>query len=275
MKTIFVPVDFSTSSNNAAIYAANLADMFSAKLILFHAYAIPVTGAEMGYIPPLIDLQKETEDLIKKEIADIKKQFPTLLIDYSIKLGGASNLINETAVETGADIIIMGVVGHGGKIKEHLIGTTSYYLLKESAIPVLIIPADYKFKKIETIGFACDFEDDEFEKNTILDKVKKFCSLFGAKLEILNVAEPHADISSKKEYNMNFTEDKLQAIDHKTVIISEKNVAEGLLKLMKQFKMDIIIVRPKKHNVFRRIFIESDTKKMIFHSSIPVLGIKE
>jgi nucleotide-binding universal stress UspA family protein len=273
LETILAAVDFSAHSNNAAIYAANIADLFSSKLTLFNAYTIPVTGAEMGYIPPVIDMQKDAEDSMKKEIAELKMLFPDLKIDYSIKMGSAADLTKVTAEEINAGLIIIGIEGHGGKIKEHLIGTTSTYVLRQSRIPVLVIPGNYKFKKIENMGFACDFEDEELEKNSVLDKVKELRNLFGARLEILNVTGPYEEVTSEKENKMNFVEEKFKNTDHKTAIIKEKSVEKGLLELIKQYNMDLLIVNPKKHGFFHRLFSESETKKLTFHSPIPVLGI--
>ncbi len=227
----------------------------------------------MGYIPPVVDLQQDAEESAKKEIAELKLLFPDLQIDHLIRMGGAASLIKDVAVDINTDLIILGIESHRGKVKELIIGTTSTYLFKQSPVPVLVIPEDHKFKKIENIGFACDFDDDDLERSPALDKVKEFCILFGAKLEILNVAEPFEEVSAEKENKMNFVEQKFSSIDHKTAVIRDTNVKKGVLELIKQYNMDLLIITPKKHNFFQRMFSESDTKKLTFHSPIPVLGI--
>lgn len=40
MKTILVPVDFSSVSDNAADYAVELANKMKAKILLFHVYSL-------------------------------------------------------------------------------------------------------------------------------------------------------------------------------------------------------------------------------------------
>jgi nucleotide-binding universal stress UspA family protein len=48
MKSIVVPVDFSTCSANAARYAADLALAIKADLHLIHVILVPVTAAELN-----------------------------------------------------------------------------------------------------------------------------------------------------------------------------------------------------------------------------------
>ncbi|MEO6136615.1 MAG: universal stress protein, partial [Ginsengibacter sp.] len=47
MKTILAPIDFSDASFSSADYAASLANIFNAELILVHAYINPSTIDEM------------------------------------------------------------------------------------------------------------------------------------------------------------------------------------------------------------------------------------
>jgi len=47
MKTIIAATDFSPISLNAANYAADMARMTDAQLILFHVYAVPMTMSDI------------------------------------------------------------------------------------------------------------------------------------------------------------------------------------------------------------------------------------
>ena len=49
MKKIIVPVDFSDTALNAALYAGHLAEFYGADLWLYHAYEMMVPATEYGY----------------------------------------------------------------------------------------------------------------------------------------------------------------------------------------------------------------------------------
>ncbi len=71
MKTILVPIDFSEASINALDYAIEIAKLWQAKLILFHAYHIPVAPIEA---PVVISWDKIEEDCMAA-LREMKKKF--------------------------------------------------------------------------------------------------------------------------------------------------------------------------------------------------------
>ena len=86
MKTILLPVDFSPASRNASLYAAELARLLNARLLLFHAYMLPTPVSEVPYAMVTVDnLQKENEEQIKKEVKPITPNSRTKLF-HSLRL---------------------------------------------------------------------------------------------------------------------------------------------------------------------------------------------
>jgi nucleotide-binding universal stress UspA family protein len=272
MKKILVPIDFSKPSDNAVIYASNMAKHISARLLLFHSYHVPIASYETGYIPPTFDMDVAAKKEMSKYAKKIKSKFPTMSVNTIVKMGFAGDLIEETAKEVGADLIVMGITGHAGILKEHLVGSISTQVARDSSIPVLIVPEGSKFKELKRIGFACDY-DLELEKNSTINRVKNFCDMFNAELEILNVEKPNEEVSVEKSHVEDFVEEKLKTVNHKTYFITEEEVDKGLLELVSRNNIDMVITCPKKHNLFHSIFIESNTEKLAFHSPVPVLGI--
>ena len=56
MKTIIVPTDFSEISNNAAFYAAEMANAIKADILLSHIVSLPMAMSEVSIPPETIDL---------------------------------------------------------------------------------------------------------------------------------------------------------------------------------------------------------------------------
>lgn len=274
MENIFLAIDFTSASRNAAEYAANLAGYFGSKLTLFHSYHAPITNFETGYIPPITDMKAESEQEMNKFKSDLESRFKGIEIETRLDMGLAADVVEENAVANKADLIVMGIAGQNSIIKEHLVGSVATQIAQESKIPVLIVPEHCKYTKVKNIAFACDF-DKKLETNTTLLKIKYFVSLFDAELEILNVMDPKEEISVEKAATDLYIEEKLQNTRHKTFFIYEENVDKGIIEFLENNKCELIITSPKKHNFFYSLFKESHTKRLAFHSPIPILTIHE
>jgi nucleotide-binding universal stress UspA family protein len=272
MENILAAIDFSSSSKNALHYAANLANYFNARLTLFHAYHIPVLNTEAGYIPPLTDTKQVAETEIKKWTEDLHNEFPGIDVDHVLEMGFAADLIEEVAIDKNADIIVMGISNQNSFLKEHLVGSVSTTVAQSSSVPVLIVPETAKYSRIKKISYACDF-DKNLESTGVLMKVKYFCSLFDASLQILNVMKPEEEISVEKAETDSYVEEKLYSTIHDTFFIYHEKVDEGVMEFVEHHDTDILITSPKNHNFLHDLFVESKTKKLVFHSHIPVLTI--
>ena len=70
MKTILVATDFSPAATNAANYAAEMARVIDANLLLLHVYQIPVGYLEVPIPVSLEDLRMGAE----RQITELKEQ---------------------------------------------------------------------------------------------------------------------------------------------------------------------------------------------------------
>jgi nucleotide-binding universal stress UspA family protein len=272
MKNILVAIDFSASSKNAAGYAAGLAEYFGAKLTLFHAYHIPPFGYERGYVPPVIDIRSEREKEIKKWIQGLEDSYYGLDVNYHLEIGLAADIIEEVAKDRECDLIVVGLAGQDSPIKEHIFGSVATRVAETSKIPVLIIPEHVHYSKIKKIAYACDL-DKNLAFNDTLTKVKYFCALFDAELEILNVKKPQEEMSVEKSETEIYVEERFHNTKHNSFFIYDDKVDKGLIEFLGHHESDILITCPKMHNFLHKLFIESNTKKLAFHSPIPILTI--
>lgn len=268
-RKILVGVDFSEHSKATLKYAIRLAEKLSADITVIHTYTLPLVNFETGYIPPIEDIQKEAES----EMKALLNQFVGFKMNTIIKMGFAAEVILETAQEQGFDLIILGIVGHGF-IKEHLIGSTAYQVSRESKVPVLIIPKNTEYQPIQKIAFACDFHKD-LHKTDLYLKVRNITQYFNCELEIVSV------VSSEKEVDVKFAEDylyfekKIEELPHEHFFVTHHKASEGILEFLKVRKPDWLIIAPLKHTLFERLFKESVTKEIVFHSPVPVLNLHE
>jgi nucleotide-binding universal stress UspA family protein len=274
METIIVPTDFSAAANNAAEYALQLANFLKGRVILVNAYHpfLPANYQD-GFSPDIIESQKSSvlEKLknLRKEL--LSKHIRNFDIECVAEMGFSYDVINLIAKRESADLIVMGITGEAGKIKKHMIGSTTLDVARNQEVPVFIIPENVKYERIKKISFACDLE--KTEQTNLIYIAKSFCKIFEAELEIVNVDKPKNELSLEKAVTNYFVEQNLQNIKHQTVHIGGNNVKHELEDYFETHQTDLIMLNPKKHNLFYSMFNYSITKELAFHSKLPLLTI--
>ncbi|MGZ3919465.1 MAG: universal stress protein [Bacteroidia bacterium] len=274
METIIVPTDFSAPASNAVNYALGLAEFFDAKIILVNATPILMPGYDTALpIEMMAQMQKQANDALedlKNEI--LAKPHRKITIDCYTAVGYAFDVIENAAKKFNADLIVMGITGEAGVIKEHIIGSTAVRVSRDAMVPVFIVPESIKYKRIRKIAFACDLE--RIEENNLLYVVKYFSRLFDAELEMVYVESPYEEISDEKAKSNLVAERTLEHVRHKTTYVTHSDVAQGLQDYFETNPSDVVMLNPKKHNIFHRLFLESITNKLAFHLHQPILAIR-
>lgn len=274
MNKILVPCDFSETSDNALEYAIELAKYLSSSLVLLHIDQIPVMSSEFGMTPYTIaDTSDDSKQILQKMADRIRLEEPSIAsVDCFSEIGNATESIHEFTTTHQVDLVVMGISGHGSKFMKNLFGSTAVAVSKRVQIPAIIVPPGVKYKKIQNIAYACDYTT-EIEKSTSLVQVKYINTLLDANLQILHVVPEGHDLDAKESEVDCFVEQKLENASHKTYIISENNVSEGLLFFISHHDIDMVIIEPKKHTFIHNLFYQSITSEVAFFSPVPVLTI--
>jgi nucleotide-binding universal stress UspA family protein len=273
MERIIVPTDFSPAANNALNYAAELAKYFSASLVLVNAYPFPPANYEMGFSLPVVTAIKESAEERLHQLRDELQKSHEWKFDIECvaEMGSPYDVIEAVARDQNADLLVMGIVGEAGKIKEHLIGSTAIRVARGFEIPVFIIPEKAHYHRIHKISFACDL--DKTEETDLVYIAKYFSKIFDAELEIVNVEKPEEEVTVEKAKTSIFLEKKLEQVNHKTVYITGSSVGKELEDYFTLHQTDVVMLNPKKHNVFYYLFNQSITQELAFHVGLPILAI--
>jgi nucleotide-binding universal stress UspA family protein len=271
MKTILVATDFSDAARNASKYAIELAKIVKAKVVFFHAYHIPVTVSETPVIIDYPELEETNLELLKHEKIMLDPG-NDLEIEYLTTAGLAVDEILEIEKKDKPDLIIMGMSGTG-KLSELLLGSVSTTLIGKTTTPVLVIPQNAKFHRAEKIAFACDYNIEPV--SGVLDPLKKFASIFNSSIHIINLLKENEKVNTEKSIKGMMIENQLQEIEHSFYFPEDEDFVHGLNDFVDTHNIDILAIIPHKHNFLAKIFTESHTKKMAFHSHVPLLAIPE
>ena len=273
MKTILVPVDFSATSENAVKYAIGLAKYTGAKLLLAHAYSIPVMTSEIPQAPIISydELEEENNRRMESLKLEIIKKEPMLTIEYIVIAGFPVEGINELAEKENPDFIVMGIKNLS-KTEEIIIGSTSVNVAKKNKGAVLIVPEGAEFKIPKRIALACDYKED-FSDAVFLKALRKFINLFGATLHIVNVVSPGKEADSNIAITGIKLENYLDRIPHFLHFPEGDDVIESLNTVIKDNDIDLLITLPHKYNFFEKMFHRSNTKKIALHTQVPLLAL--
>ncbi len=274
MKTILVPTDFSATAKNAALYAIELGKQLNAdRIILYNAYQAPVVTEPTMPVMQMLDI-----DTLKKISDDGMKEFRSSLhlenashikIEEINEFAVLPNSIKEICSRTGADLIVMGITGTS-KLEEVLIGSTAISVVKNTKIPVIIIPPGARCNQIKQVMLACDFK--KVQETTPLEPMKKLLEATNAKLFVLNVNQKQ---SKTNNTSRQFIESNLHNFNPEFHDINPEDFIGGINDFAEANHIDMIITIPKKHGLLEGLFKESHTKQLAFHSHVPLMCIHE
>ena len=280
MNTIIVPTDFSVTAANAAEYAMHFAGQVKAKkILLFHAYELPVAldplmpGVQMLELDSYKDTANNNADRFRSELL---AKFPgtNIQVDTKVEYGSITGGLEQIGQEGPIELIIMGITG-GGALEETLIGSNTTSVAGAMGVPVLIIPPQARFVKVDTIMLACDF--DHADQFIPVNLIRKLINDTHAKLLVFNI---EVDIEeSNKKYPASMMGEGfavhtlLQEFDPEYHFTKNKEYVDGVNEFADSHKVNMIISIPKRHSFFEKLFIRSSTKKLAFHSHLPLLVV--
>lgn len=276
MKTILVPTDFSENARNAARYALAIApDLQAKKVIFYNAYQSPpmMTENTIPAIPVMdIDTLKDISEAGMKAFLNNIEQYRHDEVEIEHRTGYSilANDVNDLCQELGAGLIVMGITGTS-KIEEVLIGSTAISVMKQTKVPVIIVPSDATYTSITNVMFACDFK--KVVETTPVQPIKNILDATRASLHVLNVYESDKEITAEKSRQQELLQSLLKDYNPQFHFENNEDFIEGINHFVATHDIDLIITIPRKHKLFEGLFRERHTKKLAFHSHVPLMCI--
>ena len=272
MKTILAPTDFSRNSDNAITFIMELNKLLKAKVILFHAYLMPVLASD---IPVLMPSDEELKKEAMKNIWSLKEklqlEFPDADIETMLSEGYAEDEITLVCASKKADLVVMGTQGSSG-LHEVLIGSITAAVMEDAECPVLAIPEKTQFKGLNKIVFATNYADNDIEN---VDQVIHLARKVDAEVILLHVSSRELDTAYEYAAIETFKESVKKESHYEKVsfkLLESSDVIEGLNFYLDEIRADMIVMSMHHRTFFQKIFNRSKTKRMAFHTHIPLLA---
>ncbi|MBA3663023.1 MAG: universal stress protein [Bacteroidetes bacterium] len=276
MKTLLLPIDFSEGSDKAINYAVEMAKLTKSKLILFHTYHVPVITTDVPMlIPSMEELGEDSMKALRKKENEIYLSHGTgLQVECVCRCGLEVDELEEYSTNNDIDLIITSME-EAGELTEKLIGSVTTSLMRTMKCPVLAVGKNFVFRDIKKIALACDFKG--IKTAAALEPLKEIVKFFNAHLFIVNVLKEQKELIPTTEQAVSGVQldHMLEEINHSFHYEENVNVVDGINHFVDQHNIDLLVMIPRSHTLLQEIFHEPNTKRMAFHSHVPLLSIHE
>jgi nucleotide-binding universal stress UspA family protein len=273
MKKIIVPTDYSDNAANAMHYAAALAQATNASLVLYHAFAYPIITTDVPYeVQGFIDEVTESD---MRALLDLKRAVEK---QYGIEVrcisqaGSVSYHLQEIVREEKADLVVMGLRGSNPAVNI-LMGSTTFEVMRQGKIPLLIIPKTVRYSAPKRILFACD--NPFVEKEATVRPLRDIAAHFSAEIEVYMVMEPQKASAQPQSPRPSNLEQHFERVKHVYTFEQAEGVRESILQGIRESDADMLAMIPRHRSIWQYLFGKSDTHSIALQTSIPMLVLAE
>lgn len=270
MNRILFATDFSQSCDNALQFTIDLVKGKEIMVDLVHVYDIPVTDS--SYIPyaaveGMIEIKREaSEKRLKESLTKLNEKNQGKV--YPVFGVYPSSEIAELATNISSDLIVM-AMRQKYSMMDKLVGSVTAHTIQKSHVPVLAIPATAIYTEFDDVLFPSQMDSyiemSEPEKKA-LEWLYDFWHLFdGPKIHLLHIEKDEG----KNQLDITFKNSPFAEMDF--TISHADDVHEGILQRLLEVETDLIAIYKPNRTFWERLFHNSETKKLLYESPIPIL----
>ena len=258
MKNILVPIGSSENSINTLQYALDFANEIDANVFALRAYNVQSKAGTIIDVTAIVE--RESNLYLRAMINSVNRNGKDVQL-----ISAKGNVIDSIAAvqkEIGIDLVVMGP--RSNSIKEEVfLGSTSGSVVKQSNIPVLIVPESYTFKSFNSVLTA--FKSGVVNKQNALDLLKFIKDKFNPVINLLLVKTPnHTD----EDLVLN---PDLENLKSSLTITENATTFQGVLERFQSHNPDMLCVFRRKRGFFKKLWEKNTILKEEFHCNIPLL----
>lgn len=268
MKNIFLAIDFTPASTNAALYAAKLAKHYKATIHLFHAWEV---RKDISYITNTEHPSHELKQWLRAEAELICKE-GNIQPEISAEEGFAPETILKNAIDKKADVIIC-AMKDSKKGFNRIFGSTTISLINKSDIPLLIIPEHVSFKDPSHIALAIDM--DPLTSPITIELIKNMGEKFKPKLSVFYALTENFNENEITKFHAPANLSEVKHLSPRYEFRVGNDIAKALNEFANENAVDMLAIISHKHNWLERWTTESITKNLVFTTKLPLLVLPQ
>jgi len=274
MVNILVPTDLSELSKIAVQYAIKIANKLDGNVTLLHVTnLIQPTRASMrlrlnALEQELLDMAKEDLDEFVREVSKHAKTTEPIKVKV-VKGASFNETVKQEARKLRTGLIVMGTRGASG-LKKYVLGSNTASVIEVSHVPVLAVPELGDFKHFKNVVYATDLRHIEEELKILIPYLEKFDST----VHLIHIASSLKEVSAIEKR----IENVVERSGFKNVIFRvmvNKKIDEAIDHYSGVVKADLLAMFTHDPSFYEKLFNRSVTRKMAFHSKVPLLAFKQ
>lgn len=278
MKTILVPTDFSSCANNAVDFAVQSSKVMPLEVNIVHAFEL-VGNIYTDYMGVNKEFNQSLLHEVRQNLTQLKstiRESKGVAVETHVSTASIKEGIFQVASEKNIDFIVMGTTGANG-LKEKLWGSKTADIIGKSHVPVIAIPLEYKWKLPQKILLATS----HFEKDpAMLNFIFELSNLYKAEVHVVVFTDEVDDKAfTYLDHCRNipgYTRLLRERYGQKTLTVSHifgSNFEQALQDHIKKNAIDLLAMVTYKRKFPDNLFHYSMTKRMAYHTKIPLLAI--
>lgn len=275
MKRIIVPTDFSDTAKNAARYAVQMADTIPDASIIFYNLTDKISlGSDSS---PLTEDKNDRFTVLQAALDNLRtelRELSNVNIELVVEEGSSlTDSIERYVRHHGIDLIIMGITG-ATRLEQIFMGSNALNVVNLGVCPVIVVPPNAVYKPINKVLFACDLKN---VATTIpFAPIKSVLNIFKPTLMVVNVDTDHyVEVTDEYKSQRAILEQKMQEYNPEFYFIRMYDFQDSIGSFATDRDVDLILTIPKKHHFLSGFFKTSHTKKLAYHSHVPILAVQE
>ena len=276
MKTFIVPTDFSDTSKNAARFAAHLtAQVKDAEIILYNVFDKIETGTDGSVV---YNDHAARKTIMELALASLKTEMNSIAPGIKITCIAEEersfiDSLERLARHKEAAMVIMGITG-ATPLEQVFMGSNTLNMVSKNVCPVMIVPPDAAFTGIKNIAFTSDFKD--VDKTTPIQALRDVLDIFKPFVHVVNVdSEHYVELTEEYKAERAKLEVILAGYETEYYFMRQFDFVDAINQFVADYKIDILFTVPKNHSFLGGLFKSSHTKKLAYHSHVPLVAIHE
>lgn len=186
--SIIVGTDFSEASRGAVRYAADLAHRRNAPLVVVHVVDLAASDNSWRVLfeaPDEIErasLEEARQNLARFFEQSVPSASSPAAVRLVARMGNPLDVLLEEARFQAAEVVVAGTTGHT-PLQHFFLGSTAHQLVRQSELPLALVPPGVELAEIGTILAPVDFSHGSLQS---LEAAAKLARENGAKLVIMH-----------------------------------------------------------------------------------------
>lgn len=280
MKKILVPIDFSASSKDALLVAAEIALKFGATLEMLHVNLAAIYSAPFSEYVAVTDYMADDQQYDETAATALEKlrleilampSYSNLNITTRVEEGYLHSAVRNVATEDDVDLVVMGTKGTSG-MGEFLVGSNTEKVIRTAPCPILAVPQNVQHFDPKMVLLPSTLKSDQSGVFQYLTSWEKAFDFLVKVLYLNNPSGLPTDGSAEAQKNRLAEAAGLKKTE---VIITSGTFFEdsSILMAADMCSADLIVMATHQRKGLSHFLFGSITEDTVNHSHIPVLAV--